>query len=73
MLLLAAAAIAASTPHNNWQPSAGAVVQARAFVRIVSGARLKWDDKPSGDVPRPRMTIIKTAEGAKKAKLIEFE
>ena len=73
MLLLAAAAIAASSPQNNWQASTGAVVQARATIRIVSGARLKWDEKQSADIPRPRVTVIKTADGLERAKLIEFE
>ena len=73
MLLLAAAAIAASSSPTSSQPQPQVVVQARAMIRIVSGVRLKWGEKPSGDIPPARTTVIRTANGPEQAKLIEFE
>ena len=74
MLLLAAAAIAFSSTHNAAPAPTGATVQARATVRIVSGARLNWDQpQHTQDVPAARMTVVQTVNGPQPAKLIEFE
>jgi hypothetical protein len=75
MLLLAAAALAASPPPSaSPQQPTSAVVQARATVRIVSAARLHWEEhRRDGDVPVPRKTTIQTLNGPQPAKLIEFE
>ena len=68
MLLLAAAALAGVHP-----PHAGPIVQARATVRILSGARLRFGEKPGPGVPPPRDTILVLGGTAKPARLIEFE
>jgi hypothetical protein len=78
---IAAAAAAASALPASAQSSAGptgAVLQARATVRIVSGARVKLGPQQtsnlqSSDVPPQRDTIV-VADGSRRpAKLIEFE
>jgi hypothetical protein len=66
MLFLLAAAIAAPGP----QPP---VVQARATVRILSGARLSFAAESTPGQPRPRTTIIHANGLAQAARLIEFE
>jgi hypothetical protein len=72
MLLLAAAAIAISSSDKAGPTPA--IVQARATVRIVSGARLQWDQPHHAkDVPPARMTVVQTANGPQSAKLIEFQ
>ena len=68
MLLIAAAALA-----NVHPPHSGPVVEARATVRIVSGVRLKWGDKPGRGVPPPRDTMLVLGGSATPARLIEFE
>jgi hypothetical protein len=74
MFLLAAAAIAVSSPQNASPAPTSAVVQARATVRIVSAARLNWGQEPrTSDVPAARMTTVQTVNGPQPAKLIEFE
>ncbi len=74
MIPLLAAAIAASSPQSASPASTGAVVQARATVRIVSAARLDWrKERQSADIPPARMTTIQTNDGPQPAKLIEFE
>lgn len=78
MFLLAAAAIAASaapasagtgTPPQ----SPRTVVQARATVRILSGARLRLDGSPNVEAPVARETVIRANGTSQPAKLIEFE
>jgi hypothetical protein len=74
MLLLAAVVIAAS-PSQPAQTSGGASVQATAMIRVVSGVQVSFSREPSeGDVPPPRMTVIRTADAQQQpAKLIEFQ
>ncbi|HET9813617.1 MAG TPA: hypothetical protein VFP57_08180 [Sphingomicrobium sp.] len=72
MLLIAAASLAAS--HASLPPPrGGAVVQARATVRVLKGARVRFarDTETDGAVVRQtRLTI----DGAQRpARLIEFE
>lgn len=74
MLLLATAAILASTPQN---PPTGGVrpaVQATATVRIITGVSVRLGQGAlSGEAPRPHITIA-TADGTpKRANLIEFQ
>ena len=69
MLLLAAAALAGTHPPPHYGP----VVQARATVRILSGVRLRFGEKPGRGVPPPRDTILVLGGTAKPARLIEFE
>ena len=72
MLLLAAAALVASPSPNAVHQGNGPVVQARATVRIISGARLEWGEGQAG-VPKERKTVIRTTSGPQQATLIEFE
>jgi hypothetical protein len=72
-MLLIAASIAAALPQDR-PPPTPAIVQARASMRIVSGARIQWDQKAgSGEIPAARTTVVQTAEGPRPASLIEFE
>ncbi len=73
MILIAAAAIAASTPTAAPVRSPAAVVQARASVRIISGVRLRLDGQPNRDAPAARETVIRTGGTARPVRLIEFE
>ena len=70
MLLMAAAAIAAFTPHGGAEPLA----QARVTVRIVSAAHVHLNkDGRSPDAPVARAAIIRTDAGHQPAMLVEFE
>jgi hypothetical protein len=69
MLLFAAAALAASTPHAATMP----MVQARATVRIIAGVRLRFRETKNADAPVARDTLVRTESGTQPAKLIEFE
>jgi hypothetical protein len=73
MLLLAAAIAAGPTPQARPRNPVAAVVEARATVRIVSGARVHFGGEFAGDVPVARDSIIRSAGQAAPAKLIEFE
>jgi hypothetical protein len=68
MLLLAAVALAGSAPSH-----AAPVVQARATVRILSGARLRFGEKPGRGVPHPRNTTLSSNGVVQPARLFEFE
>jgi hypothetical protein len=71
MLLFAAAIIAAAPPHAS--VGTGASVHAIATVRVISGVRLSFGTERGGDVPQPRVTVIRTAGLPQPAKLIEFQ
>jgi len=71
MLLLAAAIIAANAPAP-MEPRP-AVAQARASVRIISGARVKFDGTPDRDVPAAHEAVVHTDGKAHGARLVEFE
>jgi len=72
MLLLAAAAIAASTPQGPSPTSAA--VQATATVRVISGIRLRLGgENNSSDIPAARDTVFNTGNVQQPAKLIEFQ
>ena len=73
MLLLAAAAIAASVQQS--PPRAGASVQAMATIRIISGVRLSLGGEQNDpNIPRLRDAVIHTADAQQQpAKLVEFE
>jgi hypothetical protein len=75
MLLLTAAAIAASAPSTAPSASVGAAAQATATIRVISGVRLSFSgEQQDVDIPRPRQTVITTADAQQQpAKLIEFE
>ncbi len=73
MLLLAAAAIAASAQQT---PAIGPIaprVQARATVRILAGATVKFGEARNQSEAVERTTIIRTEGSAQSAKLMEFQ
>ena len=73
MLFLAAAAIAASAPP---QPTRGPVApsaQARATIRILSGATVRFGQARADGDGTQRDTIIRTDGSVQAAKLIEFQ
>lgn len=71
MLMLAAAMLAANAPVET-EPRP-AVAQARASVRIISGARVKLDGSPNLDVPAAHQAVVHTDGKAHGARLVEFE
>lgn len=72
MLLLVAAAIAFPAPGNAPRDAIAPVVQARATVRIVHGARIEFEKRdPKGPARRPAR--IRTESGFQTAQLVEFE
>ena len=69
MLFLFAVATAVTTPP----PSAPVTVRATATIRVVQAARVHFG-RPNRDLPRPRATLIRSAEGLlTPANLIEFQ
>ena len=73
MLLLAAAALAATASPNGTPPAAGATVRATASVRILSSATIRFDHLEAG-LPRLRLSQVRTADGERQPiRLIEFE
>jgi len=75
MILLFAAAIAAGpAPQARPRNPVTALVEARATVRIVAGARVQLGSSGTGSDGRvARDSIIRSAGGAEAARLIEFE
>ena len=75
MLLVAAAAIATSSPQTPPRASVGGSVQAIATIRVISGVRLSFGrEQENADIPRARLTLIHTADAQKQsASLIEFQ
>ena len=68
MLLFLAAAIATAPPSP-----AMATARATATIRVVQAARVHFG-RPGRDLLRPRVTVIRTAEGTvASANLIEFQ
>lgn len=73
MLLLAATAIVASAFQS---PASGPVaprVQARATIRILAGATVKFGEARDQSEAVERTTIIRTEGSARPAKLMEFQ
>ena len=74
MLLAAVAVLAASTQQIARPEHNGAVVQAVASVRVISGTRLSLVGVNNGqDVPPPRETVFTTGGVEQPARLIEFQ
>ena len=73
MLMLAAAAAATAAPSAPPRSPAAAMVQARATVRIIAGARLHLGDGKGRDGFVRQESVIRTAAGTQAAQLIEFE
>ena len=73
MVLLAAATVVLSQAELPRTPTA-ASAQARAIVRIVSGVRLRFDQRVNEGAPQLRDTTVRTQDvRLQPAKLIEFE
>ncbi|WP_028968686.1 hypothetical protein [Sphingomonas sp. URHD0057] len=72
MVLLAAAAVLSQAELPRAPTAASA--QARAIVRVISGVRLRFDQRVNESAPQLRDTMVRT-QGARlqPAKLIEFE
>ena len=84
MLFLAAAIVSAAPSHGPppgvphgpppWAHSAGASVQARATIRIISGAELRLGKVRSADPFLVRDTVIQSAAGeAERVRVFEFQ
>jgi hypothetical protein len=69
MFLLAAATLAAAPPHPPVRP----LVQARATVRILSGAKLHLIDGRGENGQSARKTVVRLEGSDRPAQLIEFE
>jgi hypothetical protein len=72
-MLLFALAAAAVSPSPQSSPPAPVVVQARATVRIISGARIKLGATQNSDAPAAHDTVVNTNGTTQPAKLVEFE
>jgi len=74
MVILAAAALATSSPQSPAPSRTAAVAQATATIRIVSGVVLKLDAATNPGAPPSRDSLIHAADGSTApAKLIEFQ
>ena len=74
MVLLIATALAAANAPPPWaHKSAVPLVQARATVRIVAGASLHFGHSSDIEGQRLRDTRVDTPDGARPARLVEFE
>jgi hypothetical protein len=74
MVLIAAAALAASVPPERPTQSAGASVQARATIRVIAGVQLHLgEEKQSRDGFVARDSVIRSAGTEQPAKLMEFQ
>jgi hypothetical protein len=72
-MLFLAAIIAAASPAQPARP-VGASVQARATIRILSGAELNFGEVPPSTSYVLRDSIIRAADAeAQRAKLVEFQ
>ena len=70
MLLIAAAALAATPPPTPVR----SVAQATATIRIVRAVELKFDGTPNEGAPPARDSQLRAVDGsAQHAKLIEFQ
>jgi hypothetical protein len=74
----AAAASALPAPAHAPQGPGRPTIQARATVRIISGARVRLgpeqdQGRQDGDVPPQRATVIVADGSTRPARLIEFE
>lgn len=73
LLLFAAAAASLSAPPPWAHKPAMPMVQARATVRILSGASLHLGHRSDVEGQRLRETRVETSDGLKRARLLEFE
>ena len=73
MLWLAASAMTATTPQNAVPQPVRAIVQAQATVRIIAGARIRFDGEASADLPAPSDGVVHAEGIPRPARLIEFQ
>lgn len=72
MLILVAAALAASPSPRALARPAGATVQATASIRIISGASVRWAEM-SDDLPKIRVTKLRGGSEPQPLRLVEFQ
>ena len=73
MFWLAAAILTTGIPHSASSTPTGAIIQARATVRIISGARIHLDGQASADTPPASDGVVHTEGAPQPARLIEFQ
>lgn len=73
MLWFAAAAMTAATAQGAAPQPVRAIVQAQATVRIIAGARIRFDGQSSTDAPPPSDGVVHTEGTPQSARLIEFQ
>jgi hypothetical protein len=73
MLLLAAAIVSATPAQASEQRPVSASVQARATIRVISGARLRLGKVVSNDPFLVRDAVIRSAGTPQPARLFEFQ
>ncbi len=73
MFLFIAAALASIAPQTTAAPPVTASVQARATIRIISGAEVHFGDVDTNDSLPPRYTTIRSLGVDQPATLIEFQ
>ena len=72
-MLFALAAALALSPAPADPPTTRVVAQARASVRIISGARVKLDGSNGRDGPAAHEAVVHTEGKPRGARLIEFQ
>jgi hypothetical protein len=74
MVLLAATSLATASPQPRTHAPTGAVVQATATIRVVTGVVIKLGGPANADAPRTQETVVHFADGSVvPAKLVEFQ
>jgi hypothetical protein len=73
MFLLAAAVIAASVQEPSANQSVAPRVQARATIRILAGATIRFGQAATKNEAVERITRIRAEGSTKPAKLMEFQ
>jgi hypothetical protein len=72
-MLLTAAAVAAAPAQDPPPRPAGARVQARATIRVISGVQLHFGEPQSGEGLIARDSTVRSAGIEQRAKLLEFQ
>ena len=73
MLWFAAAAMTATNPQYAAPQPVRAIIQAQATVRIIAGARIRFDGQSSAEAPAPSDGVVHTEGTPHFARLIEFQ
>ncbi|MGZ2412419.1 hypothetical protein ACUXST_001848 [Sphingomonas sp. F9_3S_D5_B_2] len=73
VLLIASVLASSSAPTSPPRVAVAPLVQARATVRILAGARLQLGHANGVEGQQLRFTQVSTPQGIRKARLVEFE